>query len=162
SSKGAAVAGYPESEPTSFTSLVGSPGSVYQPEWGVTNGCRLDTPEACGNGLAATVEALLEAEADMKKAAEARNVELIKELESLRAQIADLQISHDGLSHQVSTLHAQVTGEEKIKPAFKELKKYEDSKVEKRCAEMDARLDALSIDFDEELYPYMLTAIAGR
>nr|GFA73554.1 transposase (putative), gypsy type [Tanacetum cinerariifolium] len=34
--------------------------------------------------------------------------------------------------------------------------------VEQRCAEMDARLDALSVDFDEELYPYMLTAIAGR
>nr|GFC78847.1 hypothetical protein [Tanacetum cinerariifolium] len=33
---------------------------------------------------------------------------------------------------------------------------------EKRCAELDARLDALSIDFDEELYPHMLTAIAGR
>nr|GEV90053.1 hypothetical protein [Tanacetum cinerariifolium] len=31
-----------------------------------------------------------------------------------------------------------------------------------RCAEMDARLDVLSIDFDEELYPHMLTAIAGR
>nr|GEZ10707.1 transposase (putative), gypsy type [Tanacetum cinerariifolium] len=27
---------------------------------------------------------------------------------------------------------------------------------------MDARLDALSIDFDEELYPHTLTAIAGR
>ncbi|GKF91308.1 hypothetical protein Tco_0275009, partial [Tanacetum coccineum] len=27
---------------------------------------------------------------------------------------------------------------------------------------MDARLDALSIDFDEELYPHMLTAIACR
>ncbi|GKD81973.1 hypothetical protein Tco_1348812, partial [Tanacetum coccineum] len=27
---------------------------------------------------------------------------------------------------------------------------------------MDARLDALSIDVDEELYPHMLTAIAGR
>ncbi|GJS84413.1 hypothetical protein Tco_0750954 [Tanacetum coccineum] len=27
---------------------------------------------------------------------------------------------------------------------------------------MDARLDALSIDFDEELYPHMLTTIAGR
>nr|GEV15141.1 putative receptor-like protein kinase At4g00960 [Tanacetum cinerariifolium] len=37
-----------------------------------------------------------------------------------------------------------------------------DDRVEKRCAEMDARLDALSIDFDEELYPHMLTAIAGR
>ncbi|GJR54411.1 hypothetical protein Tco_1404932 [Tanacetum coccineum] len=27
---------------------------------------------------------------------------------------------------------------------------------------MNSRLDALSIDFDEELYPHMLTAIAGR
>ncbi|GJS65519.1 hypothetical protein Tco_0680083 [Tanacetum coccineum] len=27
---------------------------------------------------------------------------------------------------------------------------------------MDARLDALSIDFDEELYPHMLTVIAGH
>nr|GFD11603.1 transposase (putative), gypsy type [Tanacetum cinerariifolium] len=26
----------------------------------------------------------------------------------------------------------------------------------------DARLDALNIDFDEELYPHMLTAIVGR
>nr|GFC67906.1 hypothetical protein [Tanacetum cinerariifolium] len=26
--------------------------------------------------------------------------------------------------------------------------------VEQRCAEMDARLDAMSIDFDEELYPH--------
>ncbi|GJT93125.1 hypothetical protein Tco_1081970 [Tanacetum coccineum] len=52
--------------------------------------------------------------------------------------------------------------EERIKAAFEEFKKYEDDKVEQRCAEMDARLDALSIDFDEELYPHMLTAIAGR
>ncbi|GJT73521.1 hypothetical protein Tco_1032807 [Tanacetum coccineum] len=49
-----------------------------------------------------------------------------------------------------------------IKDAFEEFKKSEDEKVEQRCAEMDARLDALSIDFDEELYPHMLTAIAGR
>nr|GEY05529.1 putative transposase (putative), gypsy type [Tanacetum cinerariifolium] len=26
---------------------VGSPGSVYRPEWGITNGSLLDTPEAC-------------------------------------------------------------------------------------------------------------------
>ncbi|GKB83203.1 hypothetical protein Tco_0950098 [Tanacetum coccineum] len=76
------------------------------------------------------LEALLEAEADMKKVAEAKNV--------------------------------QVTGEERIKAAFEEFKKYEDVKLEKRCAEIDARLDALSIEFDEELYPYMLTTVAGR
>ncbi|GKG01245.1 hypothetical protein Tco_0305950, partial [Tanacetum coccineum] len=53
----------------------------------------------------------------------------------------------------------QVTGEEKIKVAFEEFKKYEDDKVEQRCAKMDARLDKLSVDFDEELYSHMLTAI---
>ncbi|GJS51752.1 hypothetical protein Tco_0625114 [Tanacetum coccineum] len=44
----------------------------------------------------------------------------------------------------------QVTSEERIKVVFEEFKKYKDDRVEKRCAEMDARLDALSIDFDEE------------
>ncbi|GKG28076.1 hypothetical protein Tco_0406403, partial [Tanacetum coccineum] len=55
-----------------------------------------------------------------------------------------------------------VAGEEKIKAAFEKFKKYKDERVSARCAEMDSRLDALSIDFDEELYPHMLTAIVGR
>ncbi|GJZ97040.1 hypothetical protein Tco_0669374 [Tanacetum coccineum] len=108
------------------------------------------------------LETLLEAEADMRKAAEAKNAELVQEMESLRAQFTELQVSRDGLSHQVSTLQAQVTGEEKIKAEFEEFKKYEDERVSARCAKTDSRLDALSIDFDEELYPHMLTAIAGR
>ncbi|GJV78486.1 hypothetical protein Tco_1510070 [Tanacetum coccineum] len=103
-----------------------------------------------------------EAEVDMKKAAEANNTVLTIELESLRAKFADQQVNNNQLFQQVSTRQAQVTGEEQIKAAFKEFKKHEDDKVERRCAEMDARLDALSIDFDEELYPHMLTAIAGR
>nr|GEX32152.1 hypothetical protein [Tanacetum cinerariifolium] len=70
-------------------------------------------------------ETLLEAETDMKKTAEAKNVKLGKELENLRALFSDLQVSNDR-------------------------------------AEIDACLDALSIDFDEELYPHMLTAIAGH
>nr|GEW81034.1 transposase (putative), gypsy type [Tanacetum cinerariifolium] len=77
---------------TSSPSMVGSPKGIYQPGWGVTNSCRLDTPDAC----------------------------------------------HDVVDH--------------IVPPW----------VEKRCAKIDACLDALSIDFDEELYPHMLTAIAGR
>ncbi|GJR46699.1 hypothetical protein Tco_1314802 [Tanacetum coccineum] len=66
-----------------------------------------------------------------------KSVDLSGELESLHAQFSNLQANNHQLSQQVSTLQAQVT-------------------------EMDARLDALSIDFDEELYPHMLTAIAGR
>nr|GEV77723.1 hAT dimerization domain, ribonuclease H-like domain protein [Tanacetum cinerariifolium] len=192
SSKGAAFAGDPESENTSFTSMVGSPESIYQPEWGVTNGCRLDAPEACQDLLRLrfeqeaellkksvaqvarrdqriqaseneikNLEALLEAEINIK-AAEAKNAELGKELENICALFSDLQVSNDRLSQQVSTLQTQVTGEEKLKAAFEEFKQYEDVRVEKRCAKIDARLDALSIDFDEELYPHMLTAIAGR
>nr|GEZ92174.1 hypothetical protein [Tanacetum cinerariifolium] len=80
----------------------------------------------------------------------------------MRARFSDLQVSHWQLSQQVSLLKEQVSGEEKLKAAFKEFKRYEDERVERRCAELDARLDALSIDFDEELYPHMLTAIAGR
>ncbi|GKA74115.1 hypothetical protein Tco_0780417 [Tanacetum coccineum] len=86
SSKKAAVAEDPESEKsTSFTSMGGSPGSIYQPGWGVTNNCRLDTPDVCQDiwGSHSYRRALLEAEADMKEAAEAKNAELVKELESL-------------------------------------------------------------------------------
>ncbi|GJS46945.1 hypothetical protein Tco_0597066 [Tanacetum coccineum] len=97
------------------------------------------------------LETLLEAEVDMKKATEAKNAELAKELESLCAKFSDLQLNNNQLSQQVSTHQAQVTGEERIKATFKEFKKYEDNKVEQRCAEMDARLDKLSVDIDEEL-----------
>ncbi|GJV03527.1 hypothetical protein Tco_1337096 [Tanacetum coccineum] len=84
-----------------------------------------------------------------------------EELEDiLRSHFSKLQVDSEQLTQQVATLQAQVTGEEKIKADFEEFKQLEDKRVEQRYAEMDARLDALSIDFDEELYPHMLTAIA--
>ncbi|GJY81611.1 hypothetical protein Tco_0494362 [Tanacetum coccineum] len=74
---------------------------------------------------------------------------------------SDLQVSNNQLAKQVVNLQAQVTSEEKIKAAFEEFKKYEDDKVEQRCAEMDARLDKLSVDFDEELHLRMWCSSAG-
>ncbi|GJY57442.1 hypothetical protein Tco_0456557 [Tanacetum coccineum] len=87
---------------------------------GVTNDCRLDTPEACQDMIDHTVPpgyfselrhlpnteflAYLEprdpakAEVDMKKATEAKNAELAKELESLRAKFSDLQLNNNQLS----------------------------------------------------------------
>nr|GEW81679.1 hypothetical protein [Tanacetum cinerariifolium] len=226
-----AAAGDPNSENASSPVEVGSPKSIYRPEWVIANGSLLDTPEACQDlvhhvappcyfselrhmhndeflrqynvNLARQVEmglqlllrfkqeakllrksvaqvarrdkriqaqelkiknleALLKTEADMKKAAEDRSAGLIQELKDMRARFSDLQVSNEHLSQQVATLQEQVSGEEKLKVAFEEFKRYEDDRVEQRCAELDARLDALSIDFDEELYPHMLTAIAGR
>nr|GFA47904.1 hypothetical protein [Tanacetum cinerariifolium] len=77
------------------------------------------------------LETLLEAKIHMKKVVEAKNVELAKELESLRVQFSNLQVINNQLS-------------------------------QKRCVKMDARLDKLSVDFDDEIYMHMLTAIAGR
>ncbi|GJW43933.1 hypothetical protein Tco_0072732 [Tanacetum coccineum] len=78
------------------------------------------------------LDTLLEAEADMKKVAEAKKAELTKELESLRVRFSDLQVNNNQLSQQVSNLQAKITGEEKIKAAFEEFKKYEDTRVEQR------------------------------
>ncbi|GKD63247.1 hypothetical protein Tco_1305355 [Tanacetum coccineum] len=64
------------------------------------------------------LETLLEVEGDMKKAAEAKNVELTKELESLRVLFSDLQVNNNQLCQQVSNLQVQITGEEEIKAAF--------------------------------------------
>nr|GEZ49400.1 hypothetical protein [Tanacetum cinerariifolium] len=108
------------------------------------------------------LEALLETEAGMKRAAEEKSAGLSQELERMRAQFSELQVSNECLSQQVDALQQQVSGEEALKAAFVDYKRQQDQMVEQRCAEMDARLDAMSIDFDEELYPHMLTAIAGR
>ncbi|GJT03014.1 hypothetical protein Tco_0824183 [Tanacetum coccineum] len=98
SSKGATVAGGPEPDPTSPT-IVMSPRGIYQLEWGVTNGCRLDTPKPNCKEIIAQVarsdqsiqsierreeenlETLFEAEADMKGRV-AKNAQLDKEMES--------------------------------------------------------------------------------
>ncbi|GJZ12226.1 hypothetical protein Tco_0547456 [Tanacetum coccineum] len=168
--------GSPESgRSTSVPSVVGSSGGIYQPRWGMTNDCRLDTPDACQDvvdhivppggqaikenqvqdrdqriqvreeeikkldqelqslravesevhGLqnqAKNLKTLLEAKVDMQKAIEAKNAELLKELDSLRVQFSDLQVSNNQLSEQ----------------------------AEQRCTEMDACLDKLSMDLDEE------------
>nr|GFD44099.1 hypothetical protein [Tanacetum cinerariifolium] len=42
---------------------------------------------------------------------------------------------------QVAALQEQVSGEEKLKAAFEEFKRYKDDRVEKRCAELDAAYD---------------------
>nr|GEY69181.1 hypothetical protein [Tanacetum cinerariifolium] len=89
------------------------------------------------------------------------------ELPVREEEIKKLDQEIQGLQNQTSDLNTLLEGNSSFlvfRPpaAFEEFKKYKDDRVEKRCAKMDVRLDALSIDFDEELYPHMLTAIAGR
>nr|GEX87921.1 transposase (putative), gypsy type [Tanacetum cinerariifolium] len=200
SSQGTAAAGDLESENTSFASVVRSPESIYQSEWGIANGSILDTPEACLDlvdhvtpsgyfselrhlrnddflrqynvNLARqaqlrlrfeqeakllkkfvaqvarrdkriqareheikNLKALLEAEADMKKATEDQSAKLSQELENMRALFLDLQVSNDHLSQQVATLQEQVSGEEKLKAAFEKFK-YESLELRQAFADV--------------------------
>nr|GEU52174.1 hypothetical protein [Tanacetum cinerariifolium] len=144
SSPGTAAAGDPDSKNASSPVAAGFPKSIYRPEWGVANGSLLDTLEACQD--------LVDHVAPPCYFSELRHLHNDEFLRQYNVNLA----------RQVATLQEQVSGEEKLKAAFEEFKQYEDDRVEQRCAEMEARLDAVSIDFDEELYPHMLTAIAGR
>nr|GFA79405.1 hypothetical protein [Tanacetum cinerariifolium] len=171
SSQGVVVAEDPGSENASSPTEVGSPGSVYRPEWGVTNGSLLDTPEACqdlvdhaappgyftelrhmpndeflreyyvnlarqvamGSQLRLRFEqeaklltkSVAQTEAEMKRVAEGKNAELMRELEDIRAQFSGLKVSNEHLSKRVAALQEQVSGEEKLKAAFEESKRFE-------------------------------------
>nr|GEZ06068.1 probable 26S proteasome non-ATPase regulatory subunit 3 [Tanacetum cinerariifolium] len=58
------------------------------------------------------LEVLLETEAEMKRAAEGKNAELMRELEDIRAQFSGLKVSNEHLSQRVAALQEQVSGEE--------------------------------------------------
>ncbi|GKC50510.1 hypothetical protein Tco_1073255 [Tanacetum coccineum] len=148
--------------------ITGSPVSIYQPRWGVPNSCRLDTPKACQDvvdhiapsGYFSELRHLPNDEFLSQY-----NINLVRQVamgSQLRLRFQqEVKLLKKSVA-QVSVLQAQVIGEKRIMHAFEEFKKHEDERVNAKYAEMDARLDALSVDFDEELYPNMLTAIAGR
>ncbi|GKD35408.1 hypothetical protein Tco_1250917, partial [Tanacetum coccineum] len=146
--------------------------SPDQPGWGVTNNCRLDTPNACqdmhGKWLWGSKQRLrFEQEVRLLKKAttkiarrdqriQAREGEikrLDQEIKSLRTVEAESDDKNEGRSCS-DTVTRKGTGQASASQNR--------PPTEQRCAEMDARPDKLSVDFDEELYPHMLTAIAGR
>nr|GEV51685.1 hypothetical protein [Tanacetum cinerariifolium] len=153
SSQGTAAAGDPDSENASSPVEIGSPESIYRPEWSLG--------PAGGNGVTAAPEVRTKG-----KAAE------------------EVRCSSGSPGQNNSSPGA---GNKKLRSTTGDRGRYEEGRRRQECwakprirryacpvlgssgeqrasiqAEMEARLDALSIDFDEELYPYMLTAIAGR
>nr|GEW00380.1 ATP synthase subunit b', chloroplastic [Tanacetum cinerariifolium] len=101
---------------------------------------------------------------------------LDQEIKTLGAVEAEVHSLHNQTKNLETLLEAEVdmkkSAETKNAKLAKELEifhvQFSDLQVsnnqlsQQHCAEMDARLNKLSVDFDEELYPHMLTAIAGR
>nr|GEY11266.1 putative 1-phosphatidylinositol-3-phosphate 5-kinase FAB1C [Tanacetum cinerariifolium] len=154
SSQGIAAAGDPGSENASSPAEVGSSRSVYRPEWGITNGSPLDTPEACHDLVDHAAPSGYYGSSGPKNPSPGAGNK------KSGTTTGDRGRNKEGRERQ-ELLLSRSSREEKLNAAFKEFKRYEDERVEQRRTELDARLDALSIDFDEELYPHMLTAIAG-
>nr|GEW46526.1 hypothetical protein [Tanacetum cinerariifolium] len=160
---------------TSSSSMVGSPGGIYQPGWGMTNNCRLDTPDVCQDvvdhivppGYFSDLRHMPNAEFLSQYNKNLAQYVAIGSQLRLRLEQEPPHLVIRPLGEQRSANSASIDSsnpshrEERIKAAFKEFKKYKDDRVRKRYSEMDGCVDALSIDFDDELYPYMLTAIAG-
>nr|GEV87071.1 transposase (putative), gypsy type [Tanacetum cinerariifolium] len=146
-----AVAGDLESENVSSPAEVGSPRSVYRSEWGVTNGSLLDTPEACQD--------LMDHAAPPGYFSELRHMHNEDFFGQYNINLAWYE---EGCRREECWVESRI--EKNACPVLETLdyKRQQGPMVEQRYAEMDARLDAMSIDFDEELYPDMLTAIAGR
>nr|GEX54683.1 hypothetical protein [Tanacetum cinerariifolium] len=140
SSQGIAAAGDPGSENVSSLAEVGSPGSVYRSEWGITNGSLLDTPEACQD--------LVDHVAPLGYFSELRhmhNEEFLGQYHiNLARQVAMGSQLRLRFEQEAKLLRKSVSGEEKLKAAFEEFKRYEDERVEQRCAELDAFADVVS------------------
>nr|GEW07908.1 hypothetical protein [Tanacetum cinerariifolium] len=194
SSKGAAAAEDPESKNTFFTSMVGSPESIYRPEWGVPNGCLLDAHEAWQDlvdhiappgyfselrhlhnddflkqynvnlarqvAMGSQLRLRFEQEAKLLKKSVAQVARRFKRIQARENEIKNLETlleAETDMKKVAEGKSAELSKElENLRAQFLDLQ------VEQRCAKMNARLDALSIDFDEKLYPHMLTAIVGR
>ncbi|GJX03593.1 hypothetical protein Tco_0189509 [Tanacetum coccineum] len=184
SSKDKGVAGNQDSKKsTPSPPINGSPGSIYQPGWGVPNSCRLDTPEACQDvvdhiappGYFSKLRHLpndeflsqysinLARQVAMGSQLRLRFEQEAKLLRKSVAQVTRRDQRIATMEKHIKDLEAQLEAEINMKKATEaKNSKHEDERVNARCAEIDARLDALSVNFDEELYPHMLTAIAGR
>nr|GEV10929.1 hypothetical protein [Tanacetum cinerariifolium] len=141
---------------TSSSSMVGSPRDFHQPGCGVTNSCRLDTPDACQDVVDHIVPPGYFSELRHMPNAEF----LSQSNKNLAQQDQRIQVREE----EFKKLDQEIQGIRKspylvFRPPGEP--RSADS-GEKRYAEIDAHLDALSIDLDEELYPHMLTAIAGH
>nr|GEZ12703.1 hypothetical protein [Tanacetum cinerariifolium] len=139
SSQGVAVAEDLGSKNASSPIEVRSPGSVYRPDWGVTNGSLLDTPEGCQD--------LVDHAAPPGYFTELRhmpneeflwqyNVNLARQV-AMGSQLRlwfeqEAKLLRKSVTQWVAALQEQVSGEEKLKASFEEFKWGEDDRVEQR------------------------------
>ncbi|GKF10673.1 hypothetical protein Tco_0048599, partial [Tanacetum coccineum] len=85
-----------------------------------------------------------------------------KKKRKLEALVATKVEELAGLGTQNVELLAQVEGEAKLREEFMAMQDDEVQRLEERNADLDACLSELNYQVNSELYPHMLTVVAGR
>nr|GEV07518.1 transposase (putative), gypsy type [Tanacetum cinerariifolium] len=174
---------YAKPQPHHEQDIAQLPEDIYQSGWGITNNCRLDTPEACQDmvdhivpsGYFSELRHLPNADflsqynknlawhVVMGSQLRLRFKQEVRLLKKATAKIARWDQKIQAMEEEIKRLDQEIKSLRVVEAESNSLqfKRYEDDKVEQCFAEMDACLDKLSVDFEVELYPHMLTATAG-
>nr|GEW92725.1 hypothetical protein [Tanacetum cinerariifolium] len=157
----------PDSEKfASFTLMVGSPGSIYHPGWGVTNNCRLDTSAACQDMVDHIVPP-----GYFLKLCHLPNDEFLNQYNTTLAQQvgigSQLRLRFEQEAKLLKKAVAQIARrDQRIQAKKKHIKNLE--ALLEAEADMKDTTEAKNVELVKELesfrelYPHMLTAIAGR
>ncbi|GJR66218.1 hypothetical protein Tco_0012283 [Tanacetum coccineum] len=157
---------------------------IYVPHWDVTNDAQLDDPyeheiltrekfeqkfvSGCETVQQKDVEIVsLKATVEKAEGEATKVIELhirVSELETAAVvkldEVASLTAQNAELSGAI--LHGEVAGEAKLRAEFLSVQDVEVQRIAQLNAELDARIVELNHDMDNELYPHMLTAVAGH
>nr|GEV91104.1 hypothetical protein [Tanacetum cinerariifolium] len=143
---------------SSFPSVGGSPKDIYQPGWGVTKNCCLDTLKACQGMVDHIVQPRY-----FSELSHLPNADFLSQYNKNQArQVAMGSQLRLRFKQEVRNVEAESNSVRNQTKNLETLLEAEVSDLQAQVTEMDARLDKLSVDFDEEIYPHMLTVIAGR
>nr|GEU87087.1 hypothetical protein [Tanacetum cinerariifolium] len=138
--------------------------NIYIPEWGVTNGARVDNPALCRNLLDHITPHAYRTRLERAKR------EAV-EVGSLRGRVSKMEAEVAVKSQEVETLGKQnaellskkeVVGKAKLREEFKSFQDAEARCFEQKSTELESRIADVRRDMDNDLYPYMFIVIAER
>nr|GEX80156.1 hypothetical protein [Tanacetum cinerariifolium] len=141
--------------------------NIYVPDWGVTNGARVDNPALCYNCVVveqrdAEIAALTAWLEKAEREAAEQNAELLSKVSILDSECGELNRHVIKLGGDCERLRKEVVSETKLREEFKSFQDDEARRFEQKSVELDARIADIRRDMDNDLYPHMFTTMAGR
>ncbi|GKA96854.1 hypothetical protein Tco_0818949 [Tanacetum coccineum] len=91
-----------------------------------------------------------------------QNAELLGKVSTLESECGELNGHIIRLGVDCESLQNEVAGEAKLTEDFKSFQDAKARRFEEKAAQLDARIADIGSDMDNDLYPHMFTAIAGR